>query len=44
MNGSGTAFVSHTRVHGSYAIRIAIGNAATTRVEVERAWQALRDG
>jgi len=44
VNGSGTAFVSHTRVHGSYAIRIAIGNAATTRVEVERAWQALCDG
>jgi aromatic-L-amino-acid decarboxylase len=42
VNRSGVAFVSHTRVHGSFAVRIAIGNAATGRAEVERAWAALR--
>jgi aromatic-L-amino-acid decarboxylase len=44
VNVSGVAFVSHTRVHGSFAIRLAIGNAQTTRAEVERAWLALRSG
>jgi aromatic-L-amino-acid decarboxylase len=43
LNRSGLAFVSHTRVHGCYAIRVAIGNAATGWEHVERMWTALRD-
>jgi aromatic-L-amino-acid/L-tryptophan decarboxylase len=41
VNRSGAAFVSHTKVAGRFAIRIAIGNAATTWEHVERAWAEL---
>ncbi|MDX6524431.1 MAG: aromatic-L-amino-acid/L-tryptophan decarboxylase [Gaiellales bacterium] len=41
INASGEAFVSHTKVGGRYAIRIAIGNAASGWPHVERAWLAL---
>jgi aromatic-L-amino-acid decarboxylase len=43
VNRSGVAFVSHTKVGGRYAIRIAIGNAASQWEHVERAWATLRD-
>src|SRR5947209_9885923 len=43
VNRSGVAFVSHTKVGGRYAIRIAIGNAASRWEHVERAWTALRE-
>ncbi len=43
VNGGGAAFVSHTEVAGRYAIRIAIGNAATGWEHVETAWLAVRD-
>jgi aromatic-L-amino-acid decarboxylase len=43
VNRSGVAFVSHTRVHGSFALRMAIGNAATTHADVERAWAVLNE-
>src|SRR3954451_5332400 len=43
VNRSGVAFVSHTRGHGSFALRMAIGNAATTHADVERAWAALNE-
>jgi aromatic-L-amino-acid decarboxylase len=42
INAGGEAFVSHTKVGGRYAIRIAIGNAASGWPHVERAWRALR--
>ena len=42
INAGGEAFVSHTKVGGRYAIRIAIGNAASGWPHVERAWLALR--
>jgi aromatic-L-amino-acid decarboxylase len=41
VNRSGVAFVSHTKIGGRYAIRIAIGNAASQWEHVERAWTAL---
>ena len=34
LNGSGEAFISHTKVRGSYALRAAIGNLRTTREDV----------
>lgn len=36
INSSGEAFVSHTRLNGKYAIRVAIGNGATEWHHVER--------
>ena len=34
LNSSGEAFISHTKVNGSYALRAAIGNLRTTRGDV----------
>jgi aromatic-L-amino-acid/L-tryptophan decarboxylase len=42
INRSGIGFVSHTKVNGRYAIRIAIGNAASRWQHVERVWDELR--
>ncbi|MEX1183324.1 MAG: pyridoxal-dependent decarboxylase [Gemmatimonadota bacterium] len=39
LNASGEVFLSHTRVGGRYAIRLAIGNIRTEPRHVERAWQ-----
>ena len=36
INASGAMFVSHTRLHDKYAIRVAIGNGATEWRHVER--------
>ena len=36
MNASGRLFVSHTKLHGKYGIRIAIGNGATEWRHVEQ--------
>jgi aromatic-L-amino-acid decarboxylase len=41
VNGSGTAYLTHTVVNGQVAIRMAIGSALTERRHVEAAWQAL---
>ncbi|HEX6132926.1 MAG TPA: pyridoxal-dependent decarboxylase [Longimicrobiales bacterium] len=43
VNSSGDVFLSHTRVNGRYAIRLAIGNLRTTPEHVRRAWQLARD-
>ncbi|HSC74182.1 MAG TPA: pyridoxal-dependent decarboxylase [Gaiellaceae bacterium] len=42
VNRSGELFLSHTRLHGRYVIRLAIGNERTTEDDVRRAWAALR--
>ncbi|MCU1259662.1 MAG: amino acid decarboxylase [Bryobacterales bacterium] len=42
VNASGEIFLSHTRLHGKYVIRIAIGNMGTTREHVFRAWELIR--
>ncbi|HEX5558577.1 MAG TPA: pyridoxal-dependent decarboxylase [Gaiellales bacterium] len=42
VNASGRALVSHTDLGGRYALRVAIGNAATTAEHVDRAWDLLR--
>jgi aromatic-L-amino-acid decarboxylase len=41
-NASGEIFLSHTRLEGRYALRLAIGNARTTEDDVRRAWEVLR--
>jgi aromatic-L-amino-acid decarboxylase len=44
VNATGRVFISHTQLHGRYALRVAIGNAATTAEHVDRAWDLLRAG
>jgi aromatic-L-amino-acid decarboxylase len=39
INESGKVFLSHTRVRGRYALRLAIGNVRTTSAHVVEAWQ-----
>jgi aromatic-L-amino-acid/L-tryptophan decarboxylase len=43
VNGSGEVFLSHTRVSGRYALRLAIGNLRTTEAHVARAWELLTE-
>jgi aromatic-L-amino-acid/L-tryptophan decarboxylase len=42
VNATGRAFISHTQLKGRYALRVAIGNAATTAEHVDRVWALLR--
>jgi aromatic-L-amino-acid decarboxylase len=44
VNRSGELFLSHTRLDGRYALRLAIGNERTTEDDVRRAWEALKAG
>jgi aromatic-L-amino-acid/L-tryptophan decarboxylase len=43
VNNTGEIFISHTRLDGQYAIRLAIGNLHTTEVHVARAWTLLQE-
>ena len=43
VNRSGEIFISHTRLHGRYVLRLAIGNERTTEDDVRRAWAVLRE-
>jgi aromatic-L-amino-acid decarboxylase len=43
VNASGEVFLSHTKVRGRYALRVAIGNQHTAERHVGRAWELLRD-
>jgi aromatic-L-amino-acid decarboxylase len=43
VNASGRAFVSHTRVRGRLALRLAVGNLRTTEAHVRAAWDLLRE-
>ncbi len=42
INAAGRFFLSHTRVHGSFALRIAIGNLRTTEEHVREVWQQVQ--
>ena len=42
VNATGEVFLSHTKVHGRYAIRLSIGNQRTQLSDVQRAWDLLR--
>jgi aromatic-L-amino-acid decarboxylase len=41
-NASGEIFISHTKLHDRYVLRLAIGNAGTTEDDVELAWEVLQ--
>jgi aromatic-L-amino-acid decarboxylase len=43
VNNTGEIFLSHTRLDGRYALRMAIGNLHTTEKHVARAWTLLQD-
>lgn len=42
VNDTGEAFISHTKIDGTFALRLAIGNLRTQRDDVEHAWNLLR--
>ena len=41
VNRTGRLFISHTRLHGHFTLRVAIGNLKTTRAHIERAWETI---
>lgn len=43
VNRGGEAFLSHTRLRGRIALRLAVGNLRTGREHVEKTWEILRD-
>jgi aromatic-L-amino-acid/L-tryptophan decarboxylase len=43
VNESGRIYLSHTRVGGRYALRLAVGNIRTELRHVEMAWQLAKD-
>jgi aromatic-L-amino-acid/L-tryptophan decarboxylase len=43
VNATGHVFLSHTRLDGRYALRLAVGSARTTEADVRLAWDVLRD-
>jgi aromatic-L-amino-acid decarboxylase len=42
VNDTGELFISHTRLHDRYVLRLAIGHARTTEADVARAWDVIR--
>jgi aromatic-L-amino-acid decarboxylase len=42
VNATGDVFISHTKIDGRYAIRLAIGNLRTQRGDVDEAWTVLK--
>jgi aromatic-L-amino-acid decarboxylase len=43
VNATREVYLSHTRVRGSYALRVAIGNIHTTEEHVRRALELVRE-
>jgi aromatic-L-amino-acid/L-tryptophan decarboxylase len=43
INASGEVFLSHTKVDGRYALRLAVGNLRTTEKHVARVWALARE-
>jgi aromatic-L-amino-acid decarboxylase len=41
INEHGEAFISHTRLHGRYTIRVAIGNIRTELAHIQRLWEQV---
>jgi aromatic-L-amino-acid decarboxylase len=41
VNRGGQAYLSHTKLHDRYVLRLAIGNIRTERRHVEAAWKVL---
>jgi aromatic-L-amino-acid decarboxylase len=43
LNRSGELFLTHTKLHGKFTLRLCVGQTHTERRHVERAWQAIRE-
>jgi aromatic-L-amino-acid decarboxylase len=43
VNARGEMFLSHTRLHDRFTLRLAIGNIRTTEAHVRRAWELLNE-
>jgi aromatic-L-amino-acid decarboxylase len=43
VNATGEVFLSHTMLHGSFTLRVAIGNIRTSDVHVRRVWDLLQE-
>ena len=43
VNATGEIFLSHTRLHDLFTLRLAIGNIRTTEAHVSRAWELLNE-
>jgi aromatic-L-amino-acid decarboxylase len=41
VNATGEVFLSHTRIQGRLALRLAVGHLGTTETHVRRAWSLL---
>ena len=41
VNATGEIFLSHTRIHGQFALRLAVGHLRTAEAHVSRAWELL---
>jgi aromatic-L-amino-acid/L-tryptophan decarboxylase len=42
LNAGGRFFLSHTRLHGRFTIRVAIGNLRTTERHIRELWEVLQ--
>jgi aromatic-L-amino-acid decarboxylase len=42
INAAGHFFLSHTKLHGKFTIRIAIGNLRTTEQDIRHVWEELQ--
>ena len=43
VNAGGEIYLSHTRVSGQAALRMAVGSWRTAQTDIDRAWRALQD-
>ncbi len=43
LNQSGDLYLTHTRVHGQFVLRLCVGQTNTTRKHVEHAWQRIQE-
>lgn len=43
VNASGDVFLSHTKLQGRFAVRVAIGNIRTSEAHVRRVWELLQE-
>jgi len=42
VNATGKAFLSHTRIRGKFALRLAVGHIRTERKHIEMVWELLK--
>ena len=42
VNSTGKAFLSHTKIRGKYALRLAVGHIRTERKHLELVWELLK--